>query len=576
MRPFSDLPIRKKLTVVIVLANVLALVLVGVASAIYEVSLFRRAAIREASIQAELVGTFCVSALARNNPGEAQNRLAILAAQDQIVAAQLFTANGTLLAEYPTDAGKKMPAAASLMQKRTLNESYAIRQDHVLVTKPVLSNSQPVGTLVLLARTNELEQHLEAGLGTVVAALLISTVVALLVSLKVQRTVSDPIQHLARVVSAVGTKSDYSLRAVKRGNDEIGALIDGVNKMLDEIHTHQKELQTSEERFRQVTESIREVFWMTNVEKNQMIYISPSYEEVWGRTSQTLYAIPWDWLEGVHADDRERVLRAVKSKQIAGTYDEEFRVVRPDGSIRWIRDRAFPVFDKGGKIYRMAGIAEDVTERKRLEREVLDISDREQERLGQDLHDGLCQHLVSIAMTASLLKRRLAGVANPEARIAERICSQLEDAVAQARSLARGICSLDLAEDNLPPALRELALSTTREYGIPCHVDFAEPLSIGDAGVVTNLYRIAREAVYNAAKHARPNLINIEVKAHEDVITLKVSDDGVGIDNPPKNSSGMGLGLMKYRASMIGAELKIERSLPGGTVMTCNLPRIHI
>jgi PAS domain S-box-containing protein len=312
---------------------------------------------------------------------------------------------------------------------------------------------------------------------------------------------------------------------------------------------------------------------MTDATKSKMIYVSPAYEKIWGRTRAQLYQSPWDWLEAVHADDRERIRKAATSKQLAGTYDEEFRVVRPDGSVRWIRDRAFPVFDKDGKAYRLAGIAEDITERKRLEQEVVEISDREQERIGQDLHDGLCQHLASIAMTASLLKRRLTGVSNPEARIAERICTQLEDAIMQARGVARGVSSLDLGEDNLSPALEALATATSKEYGISCQVDFSEPISFGDPEVVTNVYRIAREAVYNAAKHAHPSQILIELKAQADTVCLKVTDDGVGIDSTPRNGMGLGLGMMRYRASLMGAELKIERAGSGGTVMTCNLPR---
>jgi signal transduction histidine kinase len=204
---------------------------------------------------------------------------------------------------------------------------------------------------------------------------------------------------------------------------------------------------------------------------------------------------------------------------------------------------------------------------------VLDISDREQERIGQDLHDGLCQHLASIAMTASLLKRRLTGISNPEARIADRVCSQLEDAIAQARGVARGVSTLELADDNLSPALQALASATSKEYGIICQVEFSEPISFGDPVTVTNIYRIAREAVYNAAKHGRPTRILVQLKSQGNFVNLVVTDDGVGIDNTPKNGLGMGLGMMKYRASMIGAELRFERALPGGTVMTCNLPR---
>ncbi len=126
-------------------------------------------------------------------------------------------------------------------------------------------------------------------------------------------------------------------------------------------------LRESEERFRQLAENIREVFWLTDPEKNAMLYVSPGYEKIWGRPCRSLYAEPRAWLDAVHPEDRERVLQAALTEQVAGTYDLEYRILRPDGVERWIRDRAFPIRDSGGTVYRIAGVAEDITERKKTE-----------------------------------------------------------------------------------------------------------------------------------------------------------------------------------------------------------------
>lgn len=126
-------------------------------------------------------------------------------------------------------------------------------------------------------------------------------------------------------------------------------------------------LRASEARFRQLAENIREVFWMTDPEKNEMIYVSPGYEEIWGQTCESLYASPGAWIEPLHPDDRERVVQAVLTKQVSGQYDEVYRIVRPDCSIRWIHDRAFPIRDDSGEVYRVVGIAEDITKRKQAE-----------------------------------------------------------------------------------------------------------------------------------------------------------------------------------------------------------------
>jgi PAS domain S-box-containing protein len=136
---------------------------------------------------------------------------------------------------------------------------------------------------------------------------------------------------------------------------------------LAERQRAEEKTRESEKLFRQLAESIREVFWMTNLEKTEMVYISPGYEQIWGRSCASLYASPQGWLTAIHPEDRERIREAALTRQVRGDYHEEYRIVRPDGSIRWIRDRAFPVRDESGSIYRIAGIAEDITERKRAE-----------------------------------------------------------------------------------------------------------------------------------------------------------------------------------------------------------------
>ena len=140
-------------------------------------------------------------------------------------------------------------------------------------------------------------------------------------------------------------------------------------------------LRESEERFRQVAENIREVFWMTDPEKNRIIYISPGYDQIWGRTCQSLYEEPRSWLAAIHPDDRDRVFDAALTKQVSGNYDEEYRIVRPDGSIRWIQDRAFPIRDESGKTYRITGIAEDITERKEAQAALRTAYDKMEEIL---------------------------------------------------------------------------------------------------------------------------------------------------------------------------------------------------
>ncbi len=137
----------------------------------------------------------------------------------------------------------------------------------------------------------------------------------------------------------------------------------------------------SEERFRQIAESIDEVFWITPPDKNRMIYVSPAYEKIWGRPCSELYVNPRNWLAAIHPDDRDRVIHAALTKQAEGTYDEEYRILRPDGAERWIRDRAFPLRDAKGEIYRIVGLAEDITDRKTVESQIRSLSEQLEARV---------------------------------------------------------------------------------------------------------------------------------------------------------------------------------------------------
>jgi len=144
-------------------------------------------------------------------------------------------------------------------------------------------------------------------------------------------------------------------------------LISGVWQDITARKAAEHSVRDLQERFQQLAENIDEVFWMTDVETNQMLYVSPGYERVWGRSVKALYASPKDWVEAIHPEDRPRVLAAALTKQRRGDYREEYRIVRPEGTVRWIRDQAFPIRNDQGKIYRVAGVAEDITERKAAE-----------------------------------------------------------------------------------------------------------------------------------------------------------------------------------------------------------------
>lgn len=205
-------------------------------------------------------------------------------------------------------------------------------------------------------------------------------------------------------------------------------------------------------------------------------------------------------------------------------------------------------------------------ERQVIQRQLLQISDREQVRLAQDLHDGLGQHLIGLSFLLQPLRQRLA--ADPAAAQLDEIDRLVGEAIAQTRDLVRSLHSRTLEAAGLTAALGELAAQITRVFGVECRVDDRAGIAPSAAGR-THLYRIVREAVLNAARHARATSIAIELSRDGGELILAVCDDGVGIRAPV--SGGMGLHLMAHRAQMLGASLQIAAG-PRGTTVTCRVP----
>ena len=640
--------------------------------------------------------------------------------------------------------------------------------------------------------------------------------------------------------------------AVGRSNRQLQSMAEQrTTRLQQEVKEHK---QTSEmlteamEVFKQVTENIADVFWVTNPEKSVVEYVSPEFEELWGRACQALYVSPSIWIEAIHHEDRERVTRSMFAEQVTGEYDEEYRVVRPDGSLRWVHDRAFPVRDGQGAVYRVVGIAEDITERKRtehllhaerdigvalgatsdvhfalerlldvavqlegidcggvyladaetgelnllahrglsgsfvarishykadatevrlarrgqtvymrqeqiprslevlwgseglralaavplqhqgvllgmlnlasfrddeifprtrmaiemiasqvagaiariraedslrrsethvrtvvnsapialvatdakgtitfedgqalnsmgarpgehlrrsaeevyaefplmqenirrglegeefsslleidttvfecrytpvrdqnrqpagliavatdvterfrLQRQILEISDREQARIGQDIHDGLCQQLIGLAICANSLERSLAGPCPAEAETARKISRLLDEAITEARGVCQGLYPIRLSIQGLPPALEELAAVTTQRHGLRCQCQLESVRC--DMPTATHLYRIAQEAINNAAKYSGARNLVIHLAGGPDGLSLEIRDDGKWLNQKPTRHSGMGMHIMDYRAQLIGGTFRCEGG-DQGTVVTCRVPRL--
>lgn len=225
---------------------------------------------------------------------------------------------------------------------------------------------------------------------------------------------------------------------------------------------------------------------------------------------------------------------------------------------------------------RTQDLTREMAERQRLEGEILKVSEREQRRIGHDLHDSLCQHLTATALAGQVLGERLQAKAMSEAADAAKVVELVEEGITLARNLARGLYPVEMEAEGLMAAFQELAGNITKGARTLCVFECASPVLIHDDAVATHLYRIAQEAIRNAIQHGKARRIGISLSERHGLLTLAVEDDGLGFPEGGPASNGLGVQIMRQRMAMIGGTFAIEPAPTGGTIVTCSLPRAQM
>jgi PAS domain S-box-containing protein len=231
-------------------------------------------------------------------------------------------------------------------------------------------------------------------------------------------------------------------------------------------------LRESEQRFRQLAETIQDVFWIIGPTPDKLLYVSPAYEKVWGRSLESLCTNPHSWLEAIHAEDRERVRKAVQTSLLQGKFNEQFRVVRPDGSLRWIHDTAFAVRDQNGNLERVIGVARDITESRKLEEQLRQA--QKMEAIGQ-LAGGVA-HDFNNVLSVIQLQLGLFKMDNATAPKHVEFANELTKTIARAAALTRQLLTvsrqqiLHLTDLNLNVAVESVVQMLQRIVGENIHM----------------------------------------------------------------------------------------------------------
>jgi len=354
--------------------------------------------------------------------------------------------------------------------------------------------------------------------------------------------------------------------------DRTRELTSAVDRLQDEVQQRlrtEAALRESEERYRLVFQNSSDAICVVDCQTMRVEHANDAAARLHGYTREELLNLRADELSGEPENTRAsftRIMQAPQPEQL------HFRhLVRRKDGMTFVAEVAAAVYQSHGR-WRMAAVSRDITERQRLEREVLEISERERRRIGQDLQDSVCQQLAGVTLMAKALADKLASQQPSEAQSAAEIGRVVNIALSEGSGLARSLMPVDLQVHTLVPSLQELAALVQRLFRVECKVEAADPLGIPDELTANQLYRIAQEAISNAIRNGHAKHLLVQIVSNGNSTTLSVRDDGSDLQSRGKVRNGIGQRLLQYRAEMIGGTLEIAADINRHTVVTCTFP----
>lgn len=380
--------------------------------------------------------------------------------------------------------------------------------------------------------------------------------------------VTERVTMIVRQTQQIGTEG--ASQTPLGGGDELAVISESIADAV-------RRLRDAEWRFGQIASNMRDVFWVAPPSEAEPIYVNEAYVRLFGQPAERLSGHRWDWLRAVQREDVRPALEMLRQlRRQVGEHEIEIRV-QVEGRVEWLRCRGFSTqrpADVPGHL-QVAGVAAVITEEKEMQRRVLEAAEQERRRIGQDLHDDVCQRLAAAQLKSGVLGGALKREGHAQAELAEDVAHELAEASEIARGFSRGLAPVAFRAAELPDALDDLSRFIERAFDVRCHFSCADTPPALDTEAAAQGFRIIQELAINAAKHGHGTWVEISVTYDAKSIRIEVSNDGVPFDPAePARKRSMGMHLLRQRASALGASLVIRPRgvAEGGTRAVCEIP----